>query len=367
MKKIYILIIITSLFACSKGVEVVKTQAPQPKVARDIYSVALEHAVAFEKSGFTDQKEYSNAISGFQEVILKDKSNADAWFNIGSLFFCKQDMQRSEEAIKKAIMYRSNFVEAYSLLTKLYLVQGNIQYAMSVAEMANETLPDSDILMNSLAVLYIKSGNLDSAKKMAENIIKKNTKFAPAYVTLGNIYYLNHNYEMARFIYQKAIEQDYVGGDIYTNIGIITSKLDEKGSSLGYFMSAVENSPNNPDVRNNLGEYYLSVGDYEGSLKEFNMALKFNPRMVQALVNTAIAYTRVKLFDEAEQNYKKAMSYDPSFAELYFNYAVFLSDHRGDNTQALSFFNKFILLKGKEISDKHRVYRYIEEINRAKK
>lgn len=367
MKKLSVFIILISLFACGKSTDVVKVQTQKTAVVLDAYSVALDHATAFEKSGFTDQKTYNDSVSGFQDILNKDKTNADAWFNLGRLYFYKQETQKSEDSIKKAIMYRGNFVEAYSLLTKLYLSQGNIEYAMSVAERANEVLPENDVIMNNLAILYIKSGEFGSARKIAEDIIRKNTKFAPAYVTLGNIYYLNYKYEMARFIYQKAIEQDYNSGDVYTNIGIITSRLDDKKNSIGFFTSAVEKSPGNPEARNNLGEYYLSVGDYEGALKEFNEALRLNPKMVQAMINLAIAYTRVKLLDEAEQNYKKAMSLDPSFAELYFNYGVFLSDHRGDNTQALSFFNKFILLKGKEISDKHRVYRYIKEINQGQK
>jgi len=171
---------------------------------------------------------------------------------------------------------------------------------------------------------------------------------------------------MARFIYLKAVDEEDESGEVYTNLGIIAEKLDDSATAHGLLKKAIEKSVGNPYVHNNMGEYYLSAGDYDSAIKEFNEALKINPRMVEALVNSAIAYTHVKLFNEAEDNYKKALASDPSFPETYFNYGVFLSDHREQNEEALAFFNKFIVLKGKEISDKHRVYRYIEQVNQKK-
>jgi len=367
MKKIIIFTLVLFIFSCGKGSDITKQQSAKTNISNDPYTIAMQHAVAFESSGFTSEKDYSEALSGLEDVVSKDKANADAWFNIGRILFYKKEMSKAKDALNKAITQRGNFVEAYSLLTKIYVFEGNLNGAISIAEQASEVVTDNNVLMNNLAILYIKSDNRDAAKKIVEKIIKKNTKFAPAYVTLGNIYYLNGKYEMARFIYLKAVDEEDESGEVYTNLGIIAEKLDDSTSAHGLLKKAIEKSTLNPYVHNNMGEYYLSAGDYESALKEFNEALRVNPRMVEALVNSAIAYTHVKLFNEAEENYKKALVNDPSFPETYFNYGVFLSDHREQNEEALSLFNKFILLKGKEISDKHRVYRYIEQVNQKNK
>ncbi len=355
------------MFACGKGEEVVKEQPSKTAVQIDHYTLAMESAAAFEKSGFTNNDDYETALSNFEMVTATERMHADAWFNMGRILFYKGEIPRAKESLKNAITYRSNFVEAYSLLTKIYLLENNLNAALSLAEKANELVPGNNVLMNNLAVLYIKTGDLPSAKKIVEGLIRHNTKFTPAYITLGNVYYLEGKYEMARFIYLKALDEGEDSGDLYTNIGIIAIKLDEGNNALGFLKKAEEKSPNNPYVLNNVGEYYLSAGDFDGAIKEFNAALKINPKMIEALVNLGVAYSNVKLFNEAEDIYKKALSYDPSFPEAYFNYGVFLIDHRDQNVKALAMFNKYLVLKGKEISDKHRVYRYIEEINQKKK
>jgi tetratricopeptide (TPR) repeat protein len=363
MKKVYALTLLSLLLtSCSNSGDVLKQSEVKTSTSEGLYTIAMEHAYIYGKSGFTSKKDYEKAISGLEEVLSVERMNADAWFNMGRLFFYKRELSKAKDALKNAITYRSNFVEAYSLLTKVYLFEGNIGSALSVAERAEYAVPGNNVLMNNLAILYIRTGRLPSARKTAENIIRHDTRFTPAYTTLGNVYYIEGKQEMARFMYLKAIEAGDDGGDIYSNLGIISEQLGEKGSSMALLKKAEERSPDDPYVLNNVAEFYLSSGDYEGAIKKLNAALERNPKMAQALVNLGVAYTNVKLFDDAEKKYNEAMEYDPSFPETYFNYGLFLIHHRGENDKSLNMFNKFIALKGKEISDKHSVYRYIRAI-----
>jgi tetratricopeptide (TPR) repeat protein len=365
MKRIYIFTLLL-FFACGNSSEVKVQQPVKTETSGDLYAKAMEYAVKFEKSGFTNERDYNKAVSGLKNVLSTDQMNPDAWFNMGRLFFYKKELLKAKDAMKNAITYRSNFVEAYSLLTKIYLFEGNTKYALSAAEKSDESVPGNSILMNNLAILYTRAGDLASAKSTAERIIKNNTKFTPAYITLGNVYYLEGKNEMARFIYLKAIDEGDDSGDVYTNLGLVSEKLGEKENALTLLKKAEEKNQGNPYIQNNVAEFYILSGDYDGAIRTLSNVLKTNPKMTEALVNLGIAYTHVKMFNEAEESYNKAMEYDPSFPETYFNYGVFLLDHRANNDKALSLFNKFIALKGKEISDKHRVYTYIGEIEQKK-
>jgi len=366
MKKIviYMLLVLFALSfnSCSTGKEQVVT-GTSIKTSTDYYNIAMENSRKFESSNFKNMLAYEKAVTNFQEVLFVEKLNSDAWYNLGRVLFYGGDYQRAKEAFKNAIRYRKNFVESYSMLAKTLMVEGKMDEAIAVAEKAYENVPDNEIAMNGLAVAYIHVKRYDEARSICENIIKNNTKFTPAYITLGDIYYIQKKYELARLIYLKALDQGDDSGELYTNMGLVTMHTEQdKGTALNYFRKGAERSPADPYTHLNLGNFFMSSGDYEGAISEFETALKLSPMMVEAMVGQGSAYMQLKLLDKAENLYKKAIETDPGCAEAYFNYGLLVADYRDNRTEALNLFNKFLELKGAEISKDHRVYKYIDEM-----
>jgi len=362
MKNFITLIFILSILgACSTGTQK-GVRSPRVSTSTDYYTSAMDYARKFEASGFTDQQSYQKAILYFQEVLFLEKLNADAWYNMGRVLFYGGDYLRAKDSFRNAIRYRKNFVESYSLLIRTLLVENKLDQAVAVAEKAYENVADNEIVMNDLATVYIWSKRYDEAKALVEAVIKKNTKFTPAYITLGNILYLQKRNELARLVYLKAVDQGDDSGELYTNMGLVAMYTEDKDSALNYLKKGVEKSPGNPYTHLNLGNFFMSTGDYEGALVEFNTALKFAPMMVEAIIGQGAAYMQLKLLDKAEDLYKKAISINPDYPEIYFNYGILVADYRGDKSQAVSFFNKFIELKGASLDKGHRVYKYLDEM-----
>ncbi|MFH1222862.1 MAG: tetratricopeptide repeat protein, partial [Pseudomonadota bacterium] len=81
----------------------------------DYYSQALKAAQEFEKSNFMDNESYQRSVRNFEEVLVIEKVNADAWYNFGRVLFYNGEFMRAREALKNAVRYRKNFVEAYLL------------------------------------------------------------------------------------------------------------------------------------------------------------------------------------------------------------------------------------------------------------
>ena len=347
--------------ACSTSKQNVVSSA-RVITSTDYYNAAMDYARQFEASGFADKKSYQNAVAYFQEVLFTEKLNADAWYNMGRVFFYGGDYSKAKDSFKNAIRYRKTFVESYSLLVRTLLVENKLGQATSVAEKAYENIPNSEVVMNDLAVIYVRAKRYDEAKSFAEAVIKKNPKFTPAYITLGNIFYIQNKFELARLVYLKAVDQGDDSGDLYTNMGLVTLYTEDKDAALNYLKKGVEKSPGNPYAHLNLGNFFMSTGDYEGALAEFETALKFAPMMVESIIGQGAAYMQLKSIDRAEDLYKKAISINPDYPEIYFNYGILVADYRGDKSQAVSFFNKFIELKGASLDKGHRVYKYIDDI-----
>jgi len=362
MKKLLIPVLVLVLFnTCSTG----RQESISPvrvSTSTDYYNAAMDYARTFEASGFKDQQTYQKAIDYFEEVLFIEKLNADAWYNIGRVLFYGGEYSRAKESFRNAIRYRRNFVESYSLLTRTLLIEEKLDQATSVAEKAYENIPNNEIIMNDLATVYIKTERYDEAKDLVSSIIKKNSKFTPAYITLGNIFYIQKKYELARLVYLKAVDEGDDSGELYTNMGLVAMHTEDKDSTLNYFKKGVEKAVGNPYTHLNLANFFMSTGDYESAVAEFDLALKFSPMMIEAVIGEGAAYMQLKLLDKAEELYKKAISINPDYPETYFNYGILVADYRGDKSQAVSFFNKFIELKGALLDKGHRVYKYIEEI-----
>ena len=362
MKKLIILMSTLSVFySCSTGSEQAK-KTVSTRTLSDYYSSAMVNARKFEASGFNDRKSYQRAIDDFEEVLFIEKLNADAWYNLGRTLFYGGDISRAKDNFKNAIRYRKNFVEAYSMLLRALMSEHQIDQAVDVAEKEYENVPDSKIAMNDLAMVYVRVKRYDEAKSICETIIKNDTKFTSAYITLGDIYYIQKKYELARLVYLKAVDQGDDSGELYTNMGLVAMYTEDMDSALNYLKKGVDKSPGNPSTHLNLGNFFMYSGDYEGAIVEFDTALRFSPMMVEAKVGKGAAYMQLKLIDKAEKLYKEALSIDPDCAEVYFNYGILLADYRGDKSQAINYFNKFLELKDGDVPKDHRVYKYINEI-----
>jgi tetratricopeptide (TPR) repeat protein len=366
--KIIIFTLPLILFSCSTKKDlIVKEHTSKPLVSNDYYSLAMEKAKQFESSSYSDLNTYRISEDNFIKAISFDQGDADIWFNMGRLYLYGNEYIKAKEAFKNAIKYRKGFIEAYSLLAKTYLEDGDKNGSLNVLLKANETIPNNDVIMNNTALIYILLGDLNQAQRLAELIIKKNPKFVPAYNTLGNVYYFKGKYEYARFIYIKALDEGLENGSIYSNLGVVTAKLEGRSQSYDLLKKGTDLSPNDPYTHLNLGEYLLSSGDNEGAINEFKRTLSLNPRLVEAIVNLASAYSNIGMFLEAKELYEKALQYAPSYPEACFNYGIFLIDNLKKPQEALDMFKRYVALKNGEISPSHRVFKYINDIANQKR
>ncbi|MBN1115238.1 MAG: tetratricopeptide repeat protein [Oligoflexia bacterium] len=357
--KVFVALVL-AVAACSTGQK--KTAVREKLSSSEYYERAMKYADSYQNSSFNSEDDYARAEHYFREAADLDTQNPDLWFNLGRLYLYHRNYDEANACLRKAVRYRREFTEAYSLLIKTYLRKGNLDYALTIAKKSNAILPGNNVLLNDLANIYARMSMFDRARDICMGIIRKNAKFTSAYVTLGNIYYLEKKLELARLIYLKAIEAGDQSGEVYTNLGIIALALGDKNEAHDLLKKAKNNSPSDSYTCLNLGKYYLDAGDFEGAMNEFKTALRLNPRLVEGWNNLAIVFVKLKLFEKAAKAYEQAMLYDPSYAEVYFNYGILLADYISDYSRAEAMYNRFILLKGDQIDNTHRVYIYLRDL-----
>lgn len=139
-----------------------------------IFSIFLlyQSADALLDIGYAQYEEgiYKNAIKSFNQVIDLDPNNSEAYFLRAMSF---QSIQQTELAIadlKKAIVLKTDYAEAFQQLGFIYLVQ-------QAPNLAIEAFNKAILLAPELAELYINRG---SAQCMLGNEKQANQDYQKA-------------------------------------------------------------------------------------------------------------------------------------------------------------------------------------------
>lgn len=106
------------------------------------------------------------AIQTFEKILTSDANYVPALTGIGIAYQMLNDVQKSENYLRKAIEFSSgeNVPDAYNALGYLYAEQGiKLDEAEKLVRRALKSVPTSGAYLDSLGLIYFKKGKLDAA------------------------------------------------------------------------------------------------------------------------------------------------------------------------------------------------------------
>lgn len=210
--------------------------------------------------------------------------NGDAWWQLGWLYFDKQDFQETIDVMKKAKQYVPNDFRVHLLLGIAYSrVQMN-EDARIALERAAELNPNDVNVLSSLGLTYdalkmhhasdttyeralaIDSGNalilnnyayslsergiqLDHALKMSQEALEKDSANSSYLDTYGWILYQLHRYNEALIYIKKAVDTGDASSVVLEHLGDVYSKLNRVEDAKEYWSKALEKDQKNDELR----------------------------------------------------------------------------------------------------------------------
>jgi tetratricopeptide (TPR) repeat protein len=148
----------------------------------------FEEGVTASRSG-----DHDVAIGKFNEAAAQLPGCFDCYYNIGFAEAQKKDYPKAEEAFKKAIELKPDYVEAYNGLATVYNAQKKFDDAQAASQKAAELAVASggagaaggvDALYNQ-GVIAWNAGRAEDAKKSFEEALKLDPKHANSHYQLG--------------------------------------------------------------------------------------------------------------------------------------------------------------------------------------
>lgn len=197
----------------------------------------------------------TTAISMYKGAIQLDESMADAYLNLGSIYFAQDKFKEAETTFKKYTELKADDPIGFSNLAKVYMVQKkNTQ-----------------------------------AKTAYESALAADPNYSEAHKELGKIFYNMKDYDASISSLQKyttAVTDDYYA---FYLLGAALEKKKQTNDAVAAYKNALKAKPDHFESLRNLGKIYAKKENYTLAIDYYKQAMKVKPKDYKTAYNLAIA------------------------------------------------------------------------------
>lgn len=232
-------------------------------------------------------KQYDIAKDGFQQVLNINPKSAEAYLNLGNVYFFQNDIPNAISNLKKAQEIDPALAKTYINLGNCYYKEGNYKDAIGYWSIAVNLASNNEKLLRNIAVAYEKTGNNSKAFYFYEEFLK-HCKGSDA-VTKSIRFKVS---ESKRVAYHNL------------NAGVQYQKRKNFAGAASAYSKSIELYPNFSKAHLNLGSIYFMGNNYDLAIESWEEALKLDSEHPNTHCNLAICYDKKKKIDEAFYHYK---------------------------------------------------------------
>lgn len=280
-----------------------------------------------------NNKNYAKAKSKFQEVLEKDRDNAEANAYLATTLYEEYkengDEKTLDEAVnkaKKSLQQDNNIKEAHNTLAKIYDEKGLLDLAK---EEYIETLkldPQDYQALYALGRIYFKQKKYSDAATQFESAVKIKKDFVKAYYYLGRTNDLLNDYNKSVMYYQKATTLDPQFYQAYSAVAeVYRLKLKDYNKAIQNFKNAID-IDNNYTYHFRIGACYENLGQSDKAIESYLKAVSLNPQsssrdkaeVLKSYLRISNLYMNTGKYNEAISFAGKGLAFQENNAELYY-------------------------------------------------
>jgi len=301
--------------------------------------------IAFKNKKFKEAENY------FHQVVLLKPEDSIGYFQKGILYLEIQDFDKAIENLKKALKITKK-LDHFLYLCRAYLESQNYHEAYSCVQDGLKFYPESDSLLNLLAIYYKNIGNYKQSISVLNKILLKNEQSLNTHKNCYLIYLEIFNLKKAEYHLNKLREIDKENLNYWDKElkKLNALKIMEQGNEFlkkhqynqakKFYYKALENYQH-PIVYIAIGDLYLKMGNYQNAENNYLSALKLSDSYQQTYLKLLDLYKIIKnkkKYDQVKQKIYQKSSQNLDFALLYINLLLKEKQYK----EALELNNKLI-------------------------
>jgi two-component system NarL family sensor kinase len=281
--------------------------------------------------------EYGNKAIELGQRTGFDKSVAQAYNDLGIIYFDKQDFAKALSLYQSSFEIRTKLKDdkgIAALYNKIGIVYqkearydsalSNAQKALAIYEKLNDKVGISYSL-NNMGIVNQNVGNLDEALKYQQQSIAIKEEIhdklglSGSYVNVGNIYVLKNNIPEAKNYFEKAEDilrqinnPEYLANNL-NNLASLYQKIGDNKKALPLAQESFDIRAKLGDIKGqvscliNMGSILTVEKDYKTAEEKYNLGLKLADTLISCLPEKPKLYSGLSALYESTGDYKKSM------------------------------------------------------------
>lgn len=290
----------------------------------------------------------SLALDSYLRAIKLAPNDTGLLINAVRLLIQDEQLEQAKKLLKQIIRVDYDNLEAYSLLTQIYLKEKNWDDALALItpllesghsdiEASGYTLkanifraqndwvrakafykealdlsPTTFEPMAGMVDAYIHEQNLSEAIELLQTYIRTYPELPYPHELLGRIYLLKKDFKKALTEYEKLIEMTPDIEKHYHNLALLHLASGDKLAAEKTYQRAITHNNSFSAVRIYLGNFYELQGRYDDSKRLYEEAYQLNPSLDVARNNLAMIL--VNHFPSNE-NFQRALDLSSVFSK----------------------------------------------------
>jgi tetratricopeptide (TPR) repeat protein/peroxiredoxin len=230
------------------------------------------YGVAMFQHGYLEQ-----AAESFHQVIAAKPDDAEAYYNLGTLYLRKNNLAEAQQYLEQTLKLRPNYPEAW----------------------------------NNLGMIAAQQGNPDEAIRSFQQSLQQRPNYAIALVNLGNIYRRQKNFEKAQELLNQALSLQPDDPETNYSLGMFYAQQGQIQQAREYLQEAIDLRSNYPEALNNLGVLFVQEQDYEKAKEQFKTCIQRAPQFDQSYFNLARLYALKGEKEDARKVLEELLKKEP--------------------------------------------------------
>lgn len=281
--------------------------------------------------------DYGNKAIELGKKTGFDKAVAQAYNDLGIIYFDKQDFEKALSLYQSAFEIRSKLKDdkgigaLYNKIGIVYQKEAKFDSALIYAQKAleiYEKLNDKigiSYSLNNMGIVNQNVGNLDEALKYQQQSIAIKEEIhdklglSGSYVNVGNIYVLKNNFPEAKNYFEKAEailreinNPEYLANNL-NNLAALYQKIGDNKKALPLAQESFDIRAKLGDTKGqvscliNMGSILTADKNYKAAEEKYNLGLKLADTLASCLQEKPKLYSGLSELYEATGDYKKSM------------------------------------------------------------
>ena len=235
-------------------------------------------------------------------------------FTYGVAFFQRGYLDAATDSFKQVIASKPEDAEAHYNLGTLYLRRKDPASARLYLEKAVELTPTHAEAWNNLGMIAGEEGHIDEAIRNFRECLRQRPDFVVALLNLGNLYRRQKQFADAEQLLNHALQVEPDNPDVNYSLGMLYAQQNQMAKAEQGFLSALRIRPEYADALNNYGVLLVREQRYSDAEEKFRSCIRSNSSFDQAYLNLARLFVLQNHKDQAREVLEELLRQQPQHA-----------------------------------------------------